>query len=194
MKRAVLMCGLLLLCLIWAGPLLVAYRESFAAHMLAHMGVVAIAAPLIAIGLAGTRWDFSGWSKLFSPVPASLLELVVVWVWHSTALRSAAQASLPVTIVEQASFLVAGLVLWMACVGNGSGQPQRAKRGRCVRAAPYLCPYDLAWRAAFLECLDRSTGSKPLPASASRWTPVRISRPVGSSCCSSGPRSTWPAA
>ena len=52
MKRLSLVLGLLTLALIWAGPLLSAWRESFAAHMLAHMGVVAIAAPLIAIGVS----------------------------------------------------------------------------------------------------------------------------------------------
>ena len=118
MKRAALWSGLLLLAIIWAGPLLDADRESFAAHMLAHMGVVAIAAPLIAIGLSGTRWDFVGRRRLISPITASLIELAVVWVWHAPALRSAAQISLPVTIAEQASFLVAGLVLWISCLGG----------------------------------------------------------------------------
>ncbi len=68
MKRAALWSGLLLLAIIWAGPLLDTDRESFAAHMLAHMGVVAIAAPLIAIGLSGTRWDFVGRRRLISPI------------------------------------------------------------------------------------------------------------------------------
>ena len=54
MRRAFLFLGLLTLALIWLGPLLSVWRESFAAHMLAHMGVVAIAAPLIAIGLSSS--------------------------------------------------------------------------------------------------------------------------------------------
>ena len=52
MKKACVIVGFLALLLIWAGPLLSAWRGSFAAHMLAHMGVVAIAAPLIAIGIS----------------------------------------------------------------------------------------------------------------------------------------------
>lgn len=121
MKRAALIVGMLLLALIWLGPLLDVYRASFAAHMLAHMGVVAVAAPLIAIGISGTRWDVSGRTRLLSPVPASLVELAVVWAWHAPALRSMAQASLLATVVEQASFLAAGILLWVSCLGEGAG-------------------------------------------------------------------------
>lgn len=130
MKRSALTAGIILLGLIWLGPLLDLYRASFSAHMLAHMGVVALAAPLIAIGLAGTRWDFSGKSVLFTPIPASLVELLVVWAWHAPALRSMAQASLAVTVLEQASFFVAGLVLWISCVGEGAnGRGQQGATG-----------------------------------------------------------------
>ena len=52
MRRACLALGLAVLALVWLGPLLGAYRESFAAHMLAHMGVVAIAAPLLALSFS----------------------------------------------------------------------------------------------------------------------------------------------
>lgn len=121
MKRAALIVGLLLLALIWGGPLFAAGENSFTAHMLAHMGVVAIAAPLIAIGLAGTGWDFSRRSRLFSPVPASLLELVVVWAWHAPALRALAETSPGAAVAEQASFLAAGLILWLSCIGHSDG-------------------------------------------------------------------------
>ena len=120
MKAAALIAGLLLLGFIWLGPLLDRDGGSFTAHMLAHMGVVAIAAPLIALGLAGTRWDFSATNRLFSPVPASLLELLVVWAWHAPALRAAAESSALAAAAEQASFLAAGLILWLACIGHGA--------------------------------------------------------------------------
>lgn len=125
MRRLCLMLGSVLLILIWAGPLLDTYRESFVAHMLAHMGIVAIAAPLIAIGLSGTWWDFSGRHVIFSPVPASFVELVVVWVWHAPAVRILAKASPGITGIEQASFLAAGLLLWLSCL-NASSRGGRA--------------------------------------------------------------------
>jgi putative membrane protein len=118
MKRAALVSGLLLLAFIWGGPLVAAGETSFTGHMLAHMGVVAIAAPLIAIGLAGTGWDFSRRFRLFSPLPASLLELVVVWAWHAPAARILAETSPIAGAAEQASFLAAGLILWLSCIGH----------------------------------------------------------------------------
>ncbi len=130
MKRAALIVGLLLLAFIWGGPLFAAGENSFTAHMLAHMGVVAIAAPLIAIGLAGTKWDFSRRSRLFSPVPASLLELVVVWIWHAPTLRALAETSPAAAAAEQASFLAAGLILWLSCIGHSdSDRNERSAAG-----------------------------------------------------------------
>ncbi len=118
MKRFCLISGLLILGLIWTGPLLTDWRASFSAHMLAHMGVVAFAAPLIAVGLAGTRADFTrGNALLASPLLASLVDLVVVWLWHAPTLRALVQTSTFAGVIEQASFLVAGVLLWLSCLG-----------------------------------------------------------------------------
>lgn len=111
MKRLALGPGLLVLALIWLGPLLGAWRGSFASHMLAHMGVVAVAAPLIVIGMPD-RWRPGPAMPVALPIAASLVELVAVWGWHAPALRAAAENSLAVTVSEQATFLAAGLFLW----------------------------------------------------------------------------------
>lgn len=116
MKRACLILGLLALAVIWAGPLLSAWRGSFAAHMLAHMGVVAIAAPLIAIGASGKMPAV----KPSLPLIASLVELVVVWGWHAPAARSWAESSIFATVLEQVTFLVAGLLLWLTAITPAS--------------------------------------------------------------------------
>lgn len=111
MRQVVLSIGLLLLAAIWLGPLLGAWRASFASGMVAHMGVVAVAAPLIAVGLP-MRWQIGASMPMALPVVASLLELLAVWGWHAPAMRAAAEASLTVTVLEQASFLLVGLFLW----------------------------------------------------------------------------------
>jgi putative membrane protein len=116
--------GLGLLALIWLGPLVDAWHESFAAHMLAHMGVVAISAPLIAIGIARSRKlrcrDADVDAVLTSmPVVASLAELIVVWGWHAPAARAMVERSNLVTVFEQASFLAVGVFLWMSCLRPG---------------------------------------------------------------------------
>ena len=117
MKRAALMAGLVALALAWALPLL--EGPSFTRHMLTHMTVVAIAAPLIGIGLSGTFVDPSERVPvLFSPVIASLLDLIVVWFWHVPTMRGLAEAVPMAAVAEQASFFAAGLILWLACLGG----------------------------------------------------------------------------
>lgn len=117
MRRAALIGGLALLALIWFGPLLSVWRESFSAHMLAHMGVVALAAPMIAIGMSeNPRRIPAG-----MPLLASIVELVVVWAWHSPALRALAEASVAATILEQGMFLATGLPLWISCLHQAAG-------------------------------------------------------------------------
>ena len=75
--------GVVMLALLWLGPLPSLAPHSFAAHMALHMGVVAVAAPLIAFGLASGAADpAEWWPRVFSAIPASLLELVVVWAWR----------------------------------------------------------------------------------------------------------------
>ncbi|MGO4841600.1 cytochrome c oxidase assembly protein, partial [Rhizobiaceae sp. 2RAB30] len=112
--------------LIWLGPLLSIYRESFAAHMLAHMGVVAVAAPLLAIGLsdilARTEMPWASFSTS-APIVASIIELVVVWGWHAPAGRALVEQSDIAAVAEQGSFLLAGLFLWLCCLRPGHEGP-----------------------------------------------------------------------
>ena len=116
MRRAAFWLGLAVLALAWAMPPL--GGTAFTTRMMAHLGTVALAAPLLAIGLAGREpW--------LGPVPASLAELVVVWLWHVPALRALA-TSWPVTALEQGSFLLAGFLLWHACLGGRRSDARRA--------------------------------------------------------------------
>lgn len=141
-----LACGLALLAVVWIGPLPEWSRHSFAAHMAMHMSVVAVAAPLLAAGVAGGRLDPVRWlaagvlpgkgrspallvpAVLLSPVVASVIEFVVVWAWHAPALHHAARHSTELLVVEQGSFLAVGLLVWLAAFGGSAAQ-------RHVRAA-----------------------------------------------------------
>lgn len=119
MRASLLVAGGLVLSVAWLGPALVPGSAGFVGHMAVHMGVVAIAAPLLAIGGAGSRWDPTPYAPaLFAPMFATVLELVVVWGWHAPALHFAARTSMPVLMVEQLMFLVAGLVVWLAAFGS----------------------------------------------------------------------------
>ncbi|WP_312405922.1 cytochrome c oxidase assembly protein [Rhizobium sp.] len=118
MKRASLFAGVVLLGALWGLLLPFADRGSFTIHMIAHMGVVAGAAPLIAIGLSGTRIDLPARWPWFSPIVASIVELVAVWLWHIPVFRALSESSPPVAALEQATFLAAGLALWLSCLGG----------------------------------------------------------------------------
>jgi putative membrane protein len=106
--------GLILLAGLWLGPLPAMSRTAFSAHMLLHLGIVALAAPLLAAGLirAGVRLDGlqppMRWTML-----ASMVELMVVWGWHAPLLHAATARHVPVFVLQQTSFLAAGLALWL---------------------------------------------------------------------------------
>src|SRR5687768_15161623 len=103
MRSILLLSGVAALAAAWLGPLPELARQSFAAYMTLHMSVVAVAAPLMAIGLAGTAADPVGRVPgLFAPLPASLIELFVVWSWHAPVLHAAARHATHTLLVEQA--------------------------------------------------------------------------------------------
>jgi putative membrane protein len=111
--------GLLTLAFAWAGPFGAGGHSAFYVHMTVHMSVVALAAPLIAIGLASYA------PVLLSPVLASVLELAIVWLWHTPLLHHAARTHLLAYAAEQSSFLLSGLILWTSVFG---GPPQTQSR------------------------------------------------------------------
>ncbi|SFU21285.1 cytochrome c oxidase assembly protein [Mesorhizobium sp. YR577] len=129
MRRVSFLLGLVILAVIWGGPLLASYRNSFASHMLAHMGVVAIAAPLLAVGMSGSRFNLLARSSISTPIVASVVELFVVWLWHAPAMRALAEGSVLVTVMEQSSFLTAGLFLWLSCVAYRTFEDTAARSG-----------------------------------------------------------------
>lgn len=126
-RTAPLAVGLLVLAAAWLGPLPGLARDAFSAHMAMHVSVVALAAPLVALGLAGGRLDPARRAPwLFAPVPAAALELVVVWSWHAPALHHAARHSAAAMALEQGSFLATALLVWLSAFGG----PPRDRRRR----------------------------------------------------------------
>ena len=155
MKRLSLLLGVLTLAALWFGPLLNLATHSFAAHMTLHMGIVAIAAPLLALGLAGGALDpvcrAPAW---FPPVPLSVVELVLVWAWHAPALHHAARHSFGGLVAEQASFLVAGMLVWLSAFG---GDPtRRAERAGAGVAALLLTSMHMTLLGALLALTPRA--------------------------------------
>ena len=134
MRRAFVIAGVSTLIAAWLGPLPRLAQASFSAHMTMHMSVVAVAAPLLALGLRQTRFDpVIVAPVLFAPVVASMLELIVVWAWHAPVLHHFARQSTPGLVLEQATFLFCGLLLWQSAFG-GHGPEQNSRRGAGVIA------------------------------------------------------------
>jgi len=117
-KRAALVLAALLVPTGWALS-----GQGMSGHMAGHMIAVAVAAPLLACVLAGSSADpATRLPRVVAPMAMMLVELVAVWAWHLPVLRRAAEGSLAVTALEQASFLGAGLLLWSAALHS----PNRA--------------------------------------------------------------------
>jgi putative membrane protein len=106
-------------------------RFGITGHMIAHMTAVAVAAPLLAFGISGTAWDLTRrWPAALSPLPMSILEMLIVWGWHAPAAREFAASSIQGLLLEQFMFLAGGLLLWCACLGTlGSASTARRAAG-----------------------------------------------------------------
>jgi putative membrane protein len=129
MRTGLLAVALSVLALLWLGPIPDLAGHSFAAHMTMHIGVVAVAAPLLALSMAGTVADpVRAVPRLLAPIPASMIELVIVWAWHVPALHRAARHEPDAFVLEQATFVVTGVLLWIAAIG-GDREQRRLRAG-----------------------------------------------------------------
>lgn len=116
--------------LVW--PLDALAERSLAAHMSQHVLLMAVAPPLLLLGVPGATWlaaitadraraimrplrspyAAAVWGALTAPVPAMLLQSAVMWSWHLPAAMDAALRSTPLHILMHSTFLVAGLLFW----------------------------------------------------------------------------------
>lgn len=116
-RRLALAAGVLVLLAAWFSPLPGLAGSPFAGHMIVHVAVVAVAAPLIGIWLVpAMRRAGPAAEPLLPPLPASLFAFAVVWTWHLPLLHGLARLSDVAWSVEQVSFLVAGLLLWTSAL------------------------------------------------------------------------------
>jgi putative membrane protein len=118
-RTLLLVLGLGVLAWLWLGGLPASAATSFSAHMLLHTGVIAVAAPLLALAVSGTAIDPAvRWPGTVHPVAASVADLVVVWGWHAPLFHLAARQHTGAFVAEQVSYLAAGLWLWLAAWGG----------------------------------------------------------------------------
>lgn len=129
MRALLLYLGLAVLAVAWVVPVPGFDRHTFWAHMTVHMLVVAVAAPLLVLGIAGGKRDPVRLAPgLFAPIPISIIELIAVWVWHAPGLHHFARHTTLGLFLEQSTFLISGLLMWLSAVGgvDADASPRRA--------------------------------------------------------------------
>ena len=110
MKARFALPGLALLAAVWLLPLAAA-MPGFPVHMLRHMVLVAVAAPLLVLGLPRL-----GAAVAINPLAAAVVEFVAVWGWHLPGAHGLARTGVPGLVAEQATFLSVGVIVWAGCL------------------------------------------------------------------------------
>ncbi len=123
---------LALLLALWAGPVPRLAAVSFTAHMGLHLALVLLAAPLAVVALARTGAVRHARFGAGAALAFSGVEMLVVWSWHAPALHEAAALNDAAFGLQQASFLLAGMLVWL---------PGIADRGRGAAAAGTLAMF-----------------------------------------------------
>lgn len=130
----------------------------FAAHMVQHVLLMTIAAPLLALGAApgaiawglprATRRGFGALTRAARPLartgPATVLHGVALWLWHAPAAYAAALSSDALHWLQHASLLGSALLFWQAVLG---------RRGRANPGAAIACLFLTALHTGLLGVL-----------------------------------------
>jgi putative membrane protein len=94
-----------------------AVHDSFAAHMVQHLVLILVVAPLLAVATPATRVPRGPWAT--SVVSVVLLNTIVLWAWHLPVLYDAAVASDALHVVEHISFVATSWLFWLAVTRGG---------------------------------------------------------------------------
>ncbi|MEX2660179.1 MAG: cytochrome c oxidase assembly protein, partial [Acidimicrobiales bacterium] len=137
------------------------------AHMVQHVLLVLVAAPLLAVSApsaallrgsppavreAAVRWrrrfrlTRRNLSPLRHPAAVWLLHVGALWFWHAAGPYGAALESEAVHVVEHVSFLVTAVLFWQLVVGSRAA-------GRVSNGAGVLLVFAMGMQSVFLSLL-----------------------------------------
>lgn len=134
-RSAAFLGGLLVLFVALCSPIDTYADDLFSVHMLQHLLIAFVAAPLLVLASPGSvvlRAASSGWRRsllvpllrsrlvrwLTFPVVTWLLFAAVMWLAHFTVLFELALESETVHELEHLAFLVAGFLYWLPAIGS----------------------------------------------------------------------------
>jgi len=123
-RQASFACGLSVIVLSTVGPMDVLADNFVYGHMIQHTLLLEEASLLIALGLTGpmlgpilTKPGLRRLRKLTHPALAVAIWLVVMYGWHAPPLYQAAEENEVIHLCEHASFVAAGVLMWLALLG-----------------------------------------------------------------------------
>ncbi len=139
LRPAAFVCGLLVLVAVVVPAVGERLEETFPAHMVQHMVLLLVAAPLLALGAPAvpmlatlplaTRRTWQRWRRAWpartvqriaaSALLAGVVQSAVVWLWHLPTPYRAALESSPLHLLEHLSYLVTGWWFWWHLVRTG---------------------------------------------------------------------------
>jgi putative membrane protein len=132
--------GWLALALALVSPLHEGGERSFTLHMAEHEVIMLVATLLLAASRAGgmLAWGLPAparrllggswkaplaaiWKRLTEPLTATVVQAVVMWIWHAPALFNRALASPAWHVAQHLSFVIASLLFWSAMLDHRRG-------------------------------------------------------------------------
>ncbi|MDQ4076829.1 MAG: cytochrome c oxidase assembly protein [Chloroflexota bacterium] len=132
--------GLLALVVALLSPIDALGEQLFSAHMVQHLLLIVVAAPLLVLGAPPVLWLWAlplqwrrevgrwwkhtplrryGWKFLSQPLVVWALYAGILWLWHTPALYQAALESDLVHYLEHVSFLGSALLFWAVLADAG---------------------------------------------------------------------------
>jgi putative membrane protein len=101
--------GLGVVAIALVSPIDGAAHRSLWVHMVQHVLLISVAAPLLAVGLPWARAAAAGWGAI---VVVAGIQIATLLGWHVPALYDAAAAHDPLHAVEHATLLATAVALW----------------------------------------------------------------------------------
>ncbi len=131
--------GLVALAVALVSPVAALGHTLFAAHMVQHLILVLVAAPLLVFGapflpcslalphtwrrdlhaLGRTPKAAAVWAVLTGPLLVWIIHVCALWVWHLPALYEAALRDQVLHVVEHLSFFLTALLFWSLIISFG---------------------------------------------------------------------------